>query len=444
MNFKLLKQKDFLLLMLGKLVSLIGSEMQGFALSLYVLKITGSATKFASVLSITLIPKLILGPIAGVIIDWIDRKKVIVYLDMLSGIIIGIYAVLYIVNGELSLGSIYVLAVLLSFISLLFQPAINTVLPSIVEKEELAGANGINSLVMSIGNLIAPAVAGFIFGIYGMSVVLIVNSISFILSSISEMFINIPKVNNKPEKININTFVYDFSQGIKFIKDKKIIANIIVLACIVNFAVPPISSIGLAFISKQILKITDYQYGMLQCFFVASMMVATFVINKVTKKITIGKIIFLDIFITSILIAVMAIIPSTFYLNLFSSNLIPYISLIIIIFMIGLIISIGNIALGTMFQQEVPLEIMGRVGTVMSSISMAAMPLGQMLFGFLFDEIEAWMCIAIASSIFLIVSLIFKKSLCADDENDKLIVDNNKVPIGSPGLEMAINEDMEK
>lgn len=444
MNFKLLKQKDFLLLMLGKLVSLIGSEMQGFALSLYVLKITGSATKFASVLSITLIPKLILGPIAGVIIDWIDRKKVIVYLDMLSGIIIGIYAVLYIVNGELSLGSIYVLAVLLSFISLLFQPAINTVLPSIVKKEELAGANGINSLVMSIGNLIAPAVAGFIFGIYGMSVVLIVNSISFILSSISEMFINIPKVNNKPEKINIDTFVYDFSQGIKFIKNKKIIANIIVLACIVNFAVPPISSIGLAFISKQILKITDYQYGMLQCFFVASMMVATFVINKVTKKITIGKIIFLDIFITSILIAVMAIIPSTLYLNLFSSNLIPYISLIIIIFMIGLIISIGNIALGTMFQQEVPLEIMGRVGTVMTSISMAAMPLGQMLFGFLFDKIEAWMCIAIASLIFLIVSLIFKRSLCEDDENDKLIVDNNKAAIGSPRLEIAINEDIEK
>lgn len=444
MNFKLLKQKDFLLLMLGKLVSLIGSEMQGFALSLYVLKITGSATKFASVLSITLIPKLILGPIAGVIIDWIDRKKVIVYLDMLSGIIIGIYAVLYIVNGELSLGGIYVLAVLLSFISLIFQPAINTVLPSIVEKEELAGANGINSLVMSIGNLIAPAVAGFIFGIYGMSVVLIVNSISFILSSISEMFINIPKANNKPEKINVNTFVYDFSQGIKFIKDKKIIATIITLACLVNFACPPITSIGLAFISKQILKVTDYQYGILQCFFVASMMVATFVINKVTKKITIGKIIFLDIFITSILIAVMAIIPSTFYLNLFSSNLIPYISLIVIIFMIGLIISIGNIALGTMFQQEVPLEIMGRVGTVMTSISMAAMPLGQMLFGFLFDKIEAWMCIAIASFIFLIVSLTFKKSLCADDENNELIVDNNKGPIGSPGLEMAINEDIEK
>lgn len=444
MNFKLLKQKDFFLLMLGKLVSLIGSEMQGFALSLYVLKITGSATKFASVLSITLIPKLILGPIAGVIIDWIDRKKVIVYLDMLSGIIIGIYAVLYIVNGELSLGGIYVLAVLLSFISLIFQPAINTVLPSIVEKEELAGANGINSLVMSIGNLIAPAVAGFIFGIYGMSVVLIVNSISFILSSISEMFINIPKVNNRPEKININTFVYDFSEGIKFIKDKKIIATIITLACIVNFACPPITSIGLAFISKQILKVTDYQYGILECFFVASMIIAPFMINKVSKKFTIGKIFFLDIFITAILVAIMAIIPSTFYLNLFSSNLIPYISLIVIIFMIGLILSIGNIALGTMFQQEVPLEIMGRVGTVMTSVSMAALPLGQILFGVLFDKIEAWVCILITSFIFLIVSLTFKKSLCADDENDKLIVDNNKGAIGSPKLEIAINEDIGK
>jgi len=166
MNLELLKKKNFLLLMLGKIVSLIGSEMQGFALSLYVLKITGSATIFASVLSITIIPKLILGPIAGVLVDWFDRKKIIVYFDMLSGLTIGIYAILFMVNGVLSIGSIYVLSILLSLLSLIFQPAIRTIIPSIVKKEELVDANGINSIIMNIGSLMAPALAGILFGTY--------------------------------------------------------------------------------------------------------------------------------------------------------------------------------------------------------------------------------------------------------------------------------------
>lgn len=78
MSLKLINQKDFSLLILGKLVSLVGSNMQQFALSLYVLTLTGSATIFASILSISIIPRLILSPIAGVFGDWFDRKKSIV------------------------------------------------------------------------------------------------------------------------------------------------------------------------------------------------------------------------------------------------------------------------------------------------------------------------------------------------------------------------------
>lgn len=75
MNLKPIKRKDFSLLILGKLVSLLGSNMQQFALSLYVLALTGSATIFASMLSISILPRIILSPIAGVFGDWFDRKK---------------------------------------------------------------------------------------------------------------------------------------------------------------------------------------------------------------------------------------------------------------------------------------------------------------------------------------------------------------------------------
>ncbi|WP_255405087.1 MFS transporter [Thermoanaerobacterium sp. RBIITD] len=124
MNLSIFKRKNFLFLITGKFISLLGSEMQNFALSLYVLKITGSATKFASVLAITLVPQIIFGNIAGVLADWFDRKKLLMMLDLLSAAIVAIYAIIFKMNGVLTLTQIYILSVLLSTISSMFNPTI--------------------------------------------------------------------------------------------------------------------------------------------------------------------------------------------------------------------------------------------------------------------------------------------------------------------------------
>ena len=425
----LLKQKNFFLLMVAKLISLIGTQMQNFALSLYILKATGSATKFASVLALTLIPQLIFAPVAGVLVDWFNRKKILIYLDLLSGIIVGTFAVIYKFNNELLLGHVYFIAITLSLISLLYSPAISTVIPTIVKKEELVKANSMNSFIMNIGNLISPAIAGALLGFYGMFLILVVNSISFIFSSICELFITIPAVNKKPKKINLNAFTTDFVEGINFIKTKTIMLNIIILGLMINFVSPVIGSIGLTYLSKQVLKISDYQFGTLQSITVVALILSPLLCNLVSKKAKLGTILFIDIFVVSILVCMMAALASPAYLKLFSSNLIPYITLIIIGFIIMLVTSIGNMALGVMFQQEVPLAIMGRVGTVMTTACMAAVPLGQMIFGVLFDKLYTWVCFSIAASILLIVILCFRSSLCKHEKpTDELnTCDANKI-----------------
>lgn len=415
MKICLLKKKNFSLLMVGKFVSLLGNEIQRVALSLYVLKITGSATKFASVLALTVIPQCILGPIAGVLADWIDRKKLIVYLDILSGIIVGVYAYLYIISGKFSLIYIYSLTILLSIISVIFNPAISTILPSIIDKEDLVDANSIDCFIRNMANFLAPIISGVLFSVFGMFVILMGNSISFILSAISEMFINISKVNIEFNTITINKFYTDFSEGVKFIRSKKILVSIIILGLIVNFVYCPIFSLGINYISKQILKITDYQFGMLNAILVVPMLIAPFIASTVGKKYSLGKILFLDMLITSFFIAILAIVPSAFYLKLFSSNFIPYISLIIIGCLIILITSIGNIMLGTIIQHEVPLYLMGRVNAVMTTFLMASTPLGQMAFGILFDKISACICIILASLIVFTTVMLLKKDLLGNN-----------------------------
>lgn len=416
MKFSLFKQKDFALLMLGKLVSLIGSEMQSFALSLYVLQITGSAAQFAGVLSVAIIPRILLGPFVGVFVDWLDRKKIIVFLDMFNGILIGIYAFMFFINGEISITSIYVLTLILSFVSIIFQPAISTVVPTIVKKDDLVNANSMNMLILNIGALFSPAIAGALYGFWGMQMILIVNAVSFIFSSISEMFIRIPKVNAKPEKMNVASFKHDLVDGLKFIKNNKLILAVTINECASNFAYAPIGSLGLVFIAKQILQVSDSQYGIMQTIIGLTMIVGPFVITAIRRKYSLGKIIYRVSVLIGIMTLIVAIIPTNIFINSFSSNVIPAISLTAIMFIIGVILSIGSIAMNTIYHQEVPIKMMGRVNTAATSFEMAAAPFGQMLFGVLFDVISPWICFVIAGLIFIVSAISVRNMLLSNEQ----------------------------
>ncbi|MBZ9609642.1 MFS transporter [Clostridium estertheticum] len=418
MNLKPLREKNFIVLMFGKFISLIGSTMQTFALSLYVLNVTGSATKFAAVTAVGIIPRVILGPIAGVFADWFDRKKLIVYADIISGIIIGIYWIVYKLNGCISLTSIYVLAIIMAVINSVFLPAISTIIPSIVENDDLVEANGVDSFILTVGNVLAPILAGILFSIYGLIGILLVNSVSFILSGVSEMFIIIPKLSVKSNKLSVKSFLTDFGEGIAFIKQKKLILTIITLALFINFILYPIFGLGITYISKEIFKITDFQYGILQSTLFAALLISTVVVGKISKVIKPGKIIFLSIFSSALVTGVIAVISTSAYVNLFSSNIIPYISIIIAGCIIGMIMNIASITVITIIQKEVPLSMMGRVSAVMSAGCMAAIPIGQMIFGIFFDTLEAWACVTIGSLMLLIIILAFRSKLIKEPPVD--------------------------
>ena len=411
-----LKKKDFLLLMQGKFVSLIGSEMQATALSLYVLAKTGSATKFASVLAITIIPKVILGPIAGVFADWFDRKKIVVGLDFLNGLIIALYACIFHINGGISMPYIYVLTVSLAIIELLFQPAVGTIIPSIVKKEELVAANGINSTIMNIGLLLSPCIGAILYGIKGLGLVFIINAISFTLSAISEMFINVPKLNKRPEKINFKVFRKDFLAGLNFVKERKVIKAIIKLGIILNFAFNSFISIGVLYISKQILKVSDYQYGIMQSVLVIGMFIAPVLCAYLCKKMKIGKLMFIATISMGISVSLVSLCASKDIINIIGNKSIIFIILTVLCICVVALGSATSMALGISVQQQVSVQYLGRVSTVINALLMAASPLGSMFFGMLYDKIPASIVVIISSSIVILASILLRRSLCLGDE----------------------------
>lgn len=418
MNFKLLKDKNFSLLMFGKITSLIGSSMQTFALSLYVLATTGSATKFASILAVVIIPQLIIGPFAGVFVDWFNRKKLIVILDLLSGAIVSIFSLIYFTTGEMPLRYIYILAIVLSLVSTLFQPTIQTIIPTICKKEELVEVNSINSLIMSLGNVIAPLLGGVLYGLVGIGIIFIINAISFFVSALAECFINIPKSNNLKEKISFKLFWRDFSDGIKFSVKNKCILAISTLAMILNFSLGAYT-VGSVYIFKNILKISDFQFGLSEAVFVLAMIIATFMTSYLGKKYSAGRNMYQSLLGVGVITGIFGMVTYGPIKNSFESNLPPYIILLVITVILGLGLGIANIFLGTLFQKIVPLDYMGRVGTVLSTVSMAAIPLSSMVFGMLFDIMPASIIFIIAGVLVIIPVQLYKKALLTvEDKNE--------------------------
>lgn len=419
MGFSLMKKKDFGLLIVGKFVSMIGSNMQQFALALYVYALTGSALIFSTMLSISILPRLLMSPVAGVFGDWFDRKKMIVRLDILNAVILGIFAYIFYINSSFSLVSIYILVISLELTEIFYESSSAGIIPSIVKKEKMAEARSLESMVLSIARLLSPMIAAVIYGASGMFLVLVVNAISFLLSGLSEAFIHVPENHKRPDKINMNAFFVDVKEGLKIIKNNKFIRTVISLGTIVNFVIAPFFSVGFIVLIKEVLAATDYHYGIFQTVMALSMVTGPIAVSFVVKKVEVGKLCTAAFFIVSFIVLTVAIVPSTIFLSLFNGILIPFIFLMVLSFGLGVTISIVNISIMTLFSEVVPLHAMGRTSTVLNLLVTIAIPIGQILFGFLYDTIFTSYVIIISGMIMLFAIIIFRKPMLqvADKED---------------------------
>lgn len=426
MNKKLLKNKNYMLLVIGNFVSLLGSNIQQFVLSLYVLSITGSATIFASMLAISILPRILLSPIAGVFGDWFDKKKAIVILDIANAIFLFGFAAIIFYQGNASIFIIYILVVILEITEVFFHSAMSVVLPSVVDKDQYLEANSLRVMLVSFGQLMGPIIGAILFSSFGLMIAVLINGISFLLSAISELFIYIPKIKEKSSKLSVVQFKKEFISGLQVIKQSKLLKLIISLAVIVNFSVAPLFSVGIIFLIKEVLLQSDLKFGLLQTVLSLSMIVAPLVLTKKLKTMKFGDGLIKLFLITGILIMMISLSINNQIYNLYQGN-ISYGIVVLICFLIGMLVTAINISVQTILQKTVPLEYMGRVSTTLSLFAIIAIPLGQMLFGYLYDIINPGIVVILNGLIIVIVIAFFYQRLREIDVDEKEYT--RKVPI---------------
>lgn len=151
--------KDFFIMVVGQIISILGSALLRFALSLFVLDMTGRADLFALLFAISCLP-ILLTPFGGAIADRFNRRNLMVLFDFISSAIVFIFFFVLLTDNH-SVLSIGFVMVLLSLVSAMYTPAVMASIPILVSEQKLEQANGIVNGVQALAGVTAPVLGEF-------------------------------------------------------------------------------------------------------------------------------------------------------------------------------------------------------------------------------------------------------------------------------------------
>ncbi|WML57813.1 MFS transporter [Neobacillus sp. PS2-9] len=397
--------KNLFLFSTGKTVSIFGTAIYQFALGLYVLKLTGSAISFAATLILGIIPMIVINPFAGVIADKFNKKRLIVSMDLLNGVLlVAVYVLSNIIGFKLWI--IYVTTILMTVFSTFFGVALESAKPNIVSKTMLMNINSISKIIDSISSIMGPMLGGIVFAIFDIRTFIMINGISFIFSGISMMLINFKQFQQQSneelpkEKIH---FLRDIKDGFHYITARKKILNLFILLISLNFFLGFTVTVPIPYIMNTVLGLGSKNFGIIQGSFPVGMIMGALMVKKLTKKIPYSSFLrYLSVSLSTLMIITGLPVllekyqfAPVFYVIFYS----------IVMFLIGAIVALIDIPLSYIMQNEIPEEFRGRVLSIGISIGKAMLPLALVTSGILLTLIPSYMIQMIGGGLFLLFIL---------------------------------------
>ncbi len=178
-TFASLNNRNYRRYFSGQAISLIGTWMQTVAQSWLVLDLTGSGTALGLVVALQTLPVLLLGPYGGVVADRVDKRKLMMMLQSMMGVlalVLGLLTVTHVV----ALWQVYVLAFLLGLNNCFENPARQSFVLEMVGPKDLRNAVSLNSVLVNAARAVGPAIAGLIIATGGLGICFLLNALSFV------------------------------------------------------------------------------------------------------------------------------------------------------------------------------------------------------------------------------------------------------------------------
>ncbi|MBD7939596.1 MFS transporter [Cytobacillus sp. Sa5YUA1] len=385
-------KKNLVLFLLAKVVIVLGSNIYSFAIGLYVLSVTGSAVNFSITLLLTILPRILLAPLAGTLSDRWNRKRIIITTNFACALWITVICVLFIFVTQ-DIWLLYLATCILSIINTFYSSAVMSSIYNMVGPDHLQKAMSLNQAVVSFSGILGPILGGVFFGLLPLSSFMIMNICGFFISGLASLFINYYLFAEKTPVQQTGSIGSELKEGLSFVKKQTLLRKLIFVSIWVNFwfAVFPIA---LPYLVLTIRDMPSYQFGIIEGSFAVGMLVMSTILSLKAEIKRKSLSLFVGMLCLGVLLALLGVPQLPMFLAV--SNQVIFVYLLIIVLLLAAAIMIINIPVMVLIQKSTKDEYRGRVMAILETGASAATPLGFILFGLFLEWLPMWVMMVVA------------------------------------------------
>lgn len=368
-------QRNFVLLWQGQFISALGTAILQVAMLFWLLETTGSATTMGLILMASALPGVLFSLFAGVLVDRVNRKRLIITCDVILGtsiLSLVIPFTLYPEHTNLALGWFFFVLTMNGLVMAVFRPTIVAITPDLVSPGRLDAANSAIGGSQAIVQIIGQGLGGVLFLTLGPAALVLLNGITFTLSAVSEAFIRLPPKSHLVGAHQTGSALTDIKEGLSQVATNRGLLQFLILASFLNFLVMPLT-IVLPFIVRDQLGLDADWFG----FSLASLGFGSVVGFALFSSFHMdGQRRYFAVFVSQCVIGACLF-------------LLPWAStasfLCLAMFAIGAALPPANVSLLSLIQATTPEPLRGRVSSVATLVTGAIVPLSLGVSGILFD-----------------------------------------------------------
>lgn len=401
-------RKQMIKLIMTTITGNFGSSILSFIIGLLILKKTESALNFGISQVIGPLVALVLLPFVGSVIDKYNKKIVIVIAQLFSIVSLILYALSLNSNAETNLINTYMLLICLKVADQFLNNAFSSSVKRVVCEEYIQKVKSFQQIASSGVYIISPILAVFLLTKLKLIHFVLLEAVIEFITILIVLFINFNLIKTEESDNNEDKKVLKmFVEGIRYIRDKKVLVFIIFFAMFINFLFASVS-VGLPYVLINEIKISDYLYGIINATFPVAIIVSSIILSMMDDiesplefsfkwlRGTAGVLLFLGIALL-------------FKLSIFSY----FIIFMIFAFGVNFIANFINTPVMIWLTKAVPHEYQGRVFSIIETGCQLLMPLGILFYSILFDNFKS-ANIFIISGIALMVLVVLPYILKVD------------------------------
>jgi MFS family permease len=372
------RNRDFILLQAGQLLSATGTQASALAYPLLVLALTHSPAKAGIVGAVRIVPFAAFALFAGVAADRWNRKRLMLTADAIQFFAIATLASL-VALGTIPFAVIAVIAFIEGGASVFFSTASTGALRSVVPKQQLPAAAGVQQARLSVVRLVGPSVGGVLFGL-GRAVPFVVDAVSYLFSFASVTLMRTPF--QEEREVDTAPLRSQIAEGFRFLWKHPFLRTVALMFAVSNFIIPAVMFSMIVIAKRQ--GISSGGVGAMVAAFGASQVAGALLSGVARRRLSMRTILVTELW-GGAAVAAFVVHPNVYVLL---AGVLPQ----------AFVMPISDTVLSAYRFAVTPDRLIGRVSSATTTIAIVVMPIGPLAAGFLLDAYSPRSTIALLAA----------------------------------------------